>query len=121
MWFTVHYTLTANEEKFRFHIKDYERGKNWKFMVGNTITEILCKSRYGNDHLQMGQNTITIAKDSGHYILFQEAKSSSVFRLCNFAIYSLLSLCTLARCSMAKQSKGSSILQVCVKKKRGNL
>ena len=35
---------------------------------GKTVTEVLYKSHYGNDHLQTGKNPITVAKDLGHYI-----------------------------------------------------
>ena len=31
--------------------------------------EVLYKSHYSNDHLQMGQNPITIAKDSGQNLI----------------------------------------------------
>ena len=33
--------------------------------VVNAVMEVLYKSHYGNNHLQMGQNPITIAEDSG--------------------------------------------------------
>jgi hypothetical protein len=32
---------------------------------GKTVAEVLCKSHYDNDHLQMGKNTLTVAQYSG--------------------------------------------------------
>jgi len=46
-------------------MKDYKWGRKWKFKSGKTVREVLCKSHYGNAHLQMGKNPITVAKDSG--------------------------------------------------------
>ena len=31
--------------------------------------EVLCKSHYGNDHLQMGKNPITVAEDLGQSMI----------------------------------------------------
>ena len=66
IWITVRYSLTANEEKFRLHMKDCKGAENGSLKVGKIVTEVLCKSHYSNNHLQMGQNPITVAEDLGH-------------------------------------------------------
>ena len=42
--------------------------ENGNLKVGKTITEVLCKSHYVNDHLEMGKKPITVAEDSGQYV-----------------------------------------------------
>ena len=39
--------------------------ENGSLKVGNTVMEVLYKSHYGKDYLQMGRNPITLAEDSG--------------------------------------------------------
>ena len=52
--------------KFRLHIKD--GAENGCLKVENTVTEVLCKSHYVKNHMQLGQSPITVADDSCHYL-----------------------------------------------------
>ena len=48
-----------------YTLKITNGAENRSLKVRNAVTEVLCKFHYGNDHLQMGQSPITVAKYSG--------------------------------------------------------
>ena len=66
-WYT-----TALKTNFNLHIKDYKWGRKWIFSIVQAVMEVLRKYHYGNFHLQIGQNPITIAEHSGlkHHLVF---------------------------------------------------
>ena len=64
IYLLVHYTFTAKEVRFFFTRKITNATENGYSLIGQAVTEVLCKSNYCNFHLQMGYSPITIAEHS---------------------------------------------------------